>query len=41
MTQDSFLGRKLTDHQTAQVLEELIDGPGREGQKHPKSVPGP
>ncbi len=40
MTQDRYLGRKLTDRQTAQVLEELIDVPAGEGQKRPKSIPG-
>ncbi len=40
MTQDRYLGRKLTDRQTAQVLEELIDAPGPGRQKRPKSVPG-
>jgi hypothetical protein len=28
MTQDRYLGRKLTDRQTAQVLERLIEPEG-------------
>jgi integrase len=39
MTQDRYLGRKLTDRQTAQVLEELL-GSGEPGPENcPKSVP--
>ncbi|MBN9100934.1 MAG: site-specific integrase [Pseudonocardia sp.] len=38
MTQDRYLGRRLTDRETADVLENLFDeGPGDE--KRPKSVP--
>ncbi len=39
MTQDRYLGRKLTDRQTADVLEELLGFDGPDGQKSPKSVP--
>ena len=39
MTQDRYLGRRLTDRQTADVLENLLS-PGEDGmQKSPKSVP--
>jgi integrase len=38
MTQDRYLGRRLTDRQTAEVLEGLFGVPGDE--KGPKSVPG-
>ncbi|WP_297658952.1 tyrosine-type recombinase/integrase [Pseudonocardia sp.] len=38
MTQDRYLGRRLTDRETANVLENLFDeGPGDE--KRPESVP--
>ena len=38
MTQDRYLGRRLTDRQTAEVLEGLFGAPGDE--KGPKSVHG-
>lgn len=38
MTQDHYLGRRLTDRQTAEVREGLFGVPGDE--KSPKSVPG-
>jgi integrase len=38
MTQDRYLGRRLTDRQTAEVLEGLFGVPADE--KSPKSVPG-
>ena len=38
MTQDRYLGRRLTDRQTADVLEELFDQ--GDGQNGPKAVPG-
>jgi hypothetical protein len=38
MTQDRYLGRRLTDRQTAEVLEGLFGAPTDE--KGPKSVPG-
>jgi integrase len=37
MTQDRYLGRRLTDRQTADVLEALFDGSDEE--KRPKTVP--
>ena len=39
MTQDRYLGRKLTDRQTADVLEKLMDSDNPPGEKGPKSVP--
>ena len=39
MTQDWYLGRKLTDRQTADVLENLLGSDGSDEQKRPKSVP--
>jgi hypothetical protein len=38
MTQDRYLGRRLTDRQTAEVLEGLFEAPRDE--KNPKGVPG-
>ena len=38
MTQDRYLGRRLTDRQAAEVLEGLFGAPPDE--KGPKSVPG-
>jgi integrase len=38
MTQDRYLGRRLTDRQTAEVLEGLFGVPANE--RSPKSVPG-
>jgi integrase len=38
MTQDRYLGRRLTDRRTAEVLEGLFGMPA--GEKSPKSVPG-
>ncbi len=38
MTQDRYLGRRLTDRETADVLENLFDE-GAGDQKRPKSVP--
>ena len=38
MTQDRYLGRRLTDRQTAEVLEALFEVPGDEN--GPKTVPG-
>jgi integrase len=37
MTQDRYLGRRLTDRQTAEVLEAMLDEP--ETEKSPTSVP--
>jgi integrase len=39
MTQDRYLGRKLTDRQTADVLEELMESGDGGDQMYPKSVP--
>ena len=39
MTQDRYLGRKLTDRQTADVLENLLGSDGPCNEKSPKSVP--
>ena len=39
MTQDRYLGRRLTDRQTAEVLEGMFHGVG-EDEKSPKSVLG-
>jgi integrase len=36
MTQDRYLGRRLTDRQTAEVLEGMLG----QGEKGPNSVPG-
>jgi hypothetical protein len=38
MTQDRYLGRRLTDRETADVLENLF-GDGAPDVKRPKSVP--
>jgi hypothetical protein len=35
MTQDRYLGRRLTERQTAEVLERMLG----QGEKSPKSVP--
>lgn len=40
MTQDRYLGRRLTDRETAEVLEGLVPGDGPIQEKGPKSVPG-
>ena len=40
MTQDRYLGRRLTDRETADVLEGLLPGEGHADEKGPKSVPG-
>ncbi|GAA3218956.1 site-specific integrase [Pseudonocardia petroleophila] len=39
MTQDRYLGRRLTDRQTADVLENLLGSGGPDDEKSPKSVP--
>lgn len=39
MTQDRYLGRKLTDRQTPDVLEKLMDSGDPPGDKGPKDVP--
>lgn len=39
MTQDRYLGRKLTDHETADVLERLMGFRQRGHRKVTKSVP--
>jgi integrase len=39
MTQDRYLGRRLTDRQTADVLENLLGSDEPDDQKNPKSVP--
>ncbi len=39
MTQDRYLGRKLTDRQTADVLEELLGFDGPDGQRVPRVSP--
>ena len=38
MTQDHYIGRRLTDRQTADILEGLFGVPARE--RSPKSCPG-
>jgi integrase len=38
MTQDRYLGRRLTDRQTAEVLQGLFDQ--ADGEKSPKDGPG-
>jgi integrase len=40
MTQDRYLGRRLTDRETADVLEGSFPGEDPTGEKGPKSVPG-
>ncbi len=40
MTQDRYLGRKLTDRRTAEALEDLLGLEGRGDEKGPKDVPG-
>jgi integrase len=40
MTQDRYLGRRLTDRETADVLEGLLPNEGQPTQKGPNSVPG-
>ncbi len=40
MTQDRYLGRRLTDRETADVLEGPFPGEDPTGEKGPKSVPG-
>jgi integrase len=40
MTQDRYLGRRLTDRETADVLEGLLPDEGQPTRKGPKSVPG-
>ena len=39
MTQDRYLGRKLTDRQTADVLEKLMESGDLPGEKGPKGYP--
>lgn len=39
MTQDRYLGRKLTDRQTADVLEKLMESDEPPGEKGPNGVP--
>ncbi len=39
MTQDHYLGRKLTDRQTADVLEKLMGSSGTRAVNYPKNVP--
>lgn len=39
MTQDRYLGRRLTDRQTADALEHLLDEDDPNDEKGPKSVP--
>ena len=39
MTQDRYLGRKLTDRHTAEVLEKLLGYDEPRAEKRPKSVP--
>lgn len=40
MTQDRYLGRKLTDRRTAEALENLLGSDGLNDEKGPKDVPG-
>ena len=39
MTQDRYLGRRLTDRETADVLETLLGPDDTEAESGPKSVP--
>ena len=39
MTQDRYLGRKLTDRETADALEKLLGSDGSDGVNCPKTVP--
>jgi hypothetical protein len=38
MTQDHYLGRKLTDRQTADALEKLLGSDGARDEKCPKGI---
>ena len=40
MTQDRYLGRKLTDRRTADALENLLGSDGLDDEKGSKDVPG-
>ena len=40
MTQDRYLGRKLTDRETADALEKLLGSDGPDRENCPKTVPG-
>ena len=40
MTQDRYLGRKLTDRETADALEKLLGSDGPDDENCPKTVPG-